>query len=148
VEIKYRKEIESMFNELFREDGMSDSEYNELMDTAAQCGVTVENISKDIEDGIDSGYTLEYVLNLFKKYMINAIKTYKVITGWIHTSDKEIPLDVLTVFITDTFSRRFPVEDNQLHRQMVSDMLENIEGRRAEIGECENLGIVHQMDLP
>lgn len=78
--------------------------------------------------------------------MINAIQTFKTITSWITSADKEIQLDVLTLFITDTFSKRFPIEVNKLHQQMVEDMLQSIEVQRDRIGRCENLGTVHTMD--
>lgn len=78
--------------------------------------------------------------------MINAIQTFKTITSWITSADKEVQLDVLTLFITDTFSKRFPIEVNKLHQQMVEDMLQSIEVQRDRIGRCENLGTVHTMD--
>lgn len=78
--------------------------------------------------------------------MINAIQTFKTITSWITSADKEVQLDVLTLFITDTFSKRFPIEVNKLHQQMVEDMLQSIEFQRDRIGRCENLGTVHTMD--
>ena len=78
--------------------------------------------------------------------MINAIQTFKTITSWIASADKEVQLDVLTLFITDTFSKRFPIEVNKLHQQMVEDMLQSIEVQRDRIGRCENLGTVHTMD--
>ena len=78
--------------------------------------------------------------------MLNAVQTYKTISSWIYSADKEVQLDVLTLFITDTFTKRFPVEANKLHKQLVDDMLEEIERRRQTIGICENTGTIHTMD--
>ena len=78
--------------------------------------------------------------------MLNAIQTFKTINSWIHSADKEVQLDVLTLFITDTFTKRFPTEVNKLHLQMVEDMLQSIEAQRDKIGRCENIGYVHTMD--
>lgn len=78
--------------------------------------------------------------------MLNAIQTYKTINSWIYSADKEVQLDVLTLFITDTFSKRFPIEVNSLHKQMVEDMLMSIETQRDVIGRCENIGVIHTMD--
>jgi hypothetical protein len=65
--------------------------------------------------------------------MLNAIKTYDVICKWISSADKDTQLDVLTLFITDTFSKRFPSETNDIHCQFIGSMLEKIEKKRIVI---------------
>ena len=78
--------------------------------------------------------------------MLNAIQTYNTINSWILSTDKEVQLDVLTLFINDTFTRQFHFDANNLHSQMVEDMMNRIEIQRDKIGRCENLGVSHTMD--
>ena len=79
---------------------------------------------------------------------LNAIETHETICGWIASANKEVQLNVLTIFITETFAGRFTRESNVLHGQCIDNMLAKIEARRYAIGICENIGLesIHQMD--
>lgn len=61
---------------------------------------------------------------------LNAIETHEEICKWIESSINEKQLDVLTLFVTDTFSKRFPPEVNKLHTQFIEHMLHKIEAKR------------------
>ncbi len=61
---------------------------------------------------------------------LNAIETHEEICKWIESSINEKQLDVLTLFVTDTFSKRFHPEVNTLHRQCIDNMLRKIEAKR------------------
>ena len=65
---------------------------------------------------------------------LNAIQTHEVICGWIATAKTEQQLAVCQMFIVDTFSKRFPIDINTLHKQMVDNMLNKIDQRQAFIG--------------
>jgi len=79
---------------------------------------------------------------------LNAIETHETICAWIASANKEVQLNVLTVFITDNYAQRFTRESNVLHGQFIENMLAKIEAKRAAIGICENVGLesTHQMD--
>ncbi len=75
---------------------------------------------------------------------LNAVQVHEAICSWIQSSKTEAQLMVLQLFVTDTFSKRFPAETNPLHKQMIQNMLSKIE---RGLHEC-SLDIVdlHQMD--
>jgi len=73
---------------------------------------------------------------------LNAVQTHEEICKWIASSKTEQQLDVLSIFVTDTFSKRFPeLHDNVLHGQLINNMLSKIEEKRPSVHIIE---FVHQ----
>lgn len=65
---------------------------------------------------------------------LNAIQTHEEICKWIASSKTDQQLDVLSLFITDTFSKRFPeLHDNVLHGQLINNMMSKIEEKRQSV---------------
>ena len=75
---------------------------------------------------------------------LNAVEAHEAICTWIASSKTEAQLMTLQLFVTDTFSKRFPAETNPLHKQMISNMLGKIE--RAMFECTLDLENVHTMD--
>ncbi len=65
---------------------------------------------------------------------LNAVQTHEEICKWIASTRKQIQLDVLTLFVTDTFAKRFPESsDNVLHGQLINNMLTKIDEQREKL---------------
>ena len=71
---------------------------------------------------------------------LNAVQTHEEICKWIASSKTEQQLDVLTLFVTDTFSKRFPEHENVLHAQMINNMLTKIEEKKSIVHVSEFVG--------
>ncbi len=71
---------------------------------------------------------------------LNAIQTHEEICKWIASSKTEQQLDVLTLFVADTFSKRFPESENVLHAQMITNMLAKIEEKKNGLHVSESVG--------
>jgi DNA-binding transcriptional regulator YhcF (GntR family) len=66
--IKYEAEIISVYRELFYENWMSDSDFDELLnEILTQTGTSIQQLSDEIQVGIDNGYSLLYQLEMMKK---------------------------------------------------------------------------------
>ena len=68
---------------------------------------------------------------------LNAVQTHEEICKWIESSITENQLNVLTLFIIDTFATRFPESENPLHRQLTDHMLSKISAKTSTIHVVE-----------
>ena len=71
---------------------------------------------------------------------LNAVQTHEEICKWIASSKTEQQLDVLSLFVADTFSKRFPEQENTLHAQMINNMLVKIEEKKSIVHVPESVG--------
>ena len=71
---------------------------------------------------------------------LNAVQTHEEICKWIASSKTEQQLDVLSLFVADTFSKRFPENENTLHAQMINNMLVKIEEKKSIVHVPESVG--------
>ncbi len=69
LEIKYEKELKELFRELFFESWMDESEYTEMEGAIMSvCNTSYKRMSDEIQVSIDNGYSLEFQLDLIRKY--------------------------------------------------------------------------------
>lgn len=61
---------------------------------------------------------------------LNAIQYHEVVCSWIESALTEAQLDVCQDVVTGQFTRHFPLADNVLHGQFVTNMLNKIEAKR------------------
>ena len=63
--MEYQKEIDDMFVRLFREDDMSDDEYNEFVEKVlVSTGLTKEELNDNLLEGVANGYPVEVQMDL------------------------------------------------------------------------------------
>ena len=70
--MKYEKEIEHILQNYFRKKWMSDEDWQMFKDLLKDNGVSVENLSKEIEDGVENGISLEIQLMIIQKILNEA----------------------------------------------------------------------------
>lgn len=65
--IKYEKEIKSLLRDLFYEKWMDEEDYLEIQEEVfKETGITIQELSNQIEIGINNGYSLDFQLNLMR----------------------------------------------------------------------------------
>lgn len=63
----YVKESEQLLKEIFFEDWMDKEDWKDMLESVKEVsGITLESLSKDIEIGINNGYSLEQQLTIFR----------------------------------------------------------------------------------
>ncbi|MFT2010870.1 hypothetical protein ACMA1I_19505 [Pontibacter sp. 13R65] len=73
-QLKYRKHIDSVF-EVLRTPFMSDYTFKELIDSMGKdYGLTYEQMERDIEEGVQHGFSPEFQLRLFKDLLASQIR--------------------------------------------------------------------------
>ncbi|MCK9574813.1 MAG: hypothetical protein WC979_02830 [Candidatus Pacearchaeota archaeon] len=63
--MKYEKEIKKLLSDVFRESWMNESDWQEFL-SDDRIIVRMNNISKDIEEGIKNGYTVDEQIAIVK----------------------------------------------------------------------------------
>ncbi len=63
--IKYAKEIDKLFSEMFRESWMTDDDWKQFIENSLS-EADITQLSNDIQIGIDNGFSVESQLNLVK----------------------------------------------------------------------------------
>ncbi|MCC9135085.1 hypothetical protein ACFSKU_18665 [Pontibacter silvestris] len=72
--IKYRKEIDRVF-EVLRTPFMSDYTFHELkVNIGEEFGLTYEQMNKDIEEGVQNGFSPEFQIKMFKDLFVSYSK--------------------------------------------------------------------------
>jgi hypothetical protein len=68
--MKYEKEVDKILYDLLFDEGMSEADYNNIVEDAfKQMETTKETICNNIEIGISKGIPLEQQLSLFKRVL-------------------------------------------------------------------------------
>ena len=70
--MKYEKEIEETLQHGFRKEWMSDEDWQMFKDLLKDNGVSIENMSKKIEIGVENGISLEIQLMIIQKILNEA----------------------------------------------------------------------------
>lgn len=70
--MKYKKEIDELFEELFFEEWMTTDDYEEVVDAFNRAGYTKQRFSDEIDVGIKNGYSIETQFELIRQ--INFLK--------------------------------------------------------------------------
>ena len=70
--MKYEKEIEHILQNYFRKKWMSDEDWQMFKDLLKDNGVSVENMSKEIEIGVENGISLDTQLMIIQKILNEA----------------------------------------------------------------------------
>ena len=70
--MKYEKEIEHILQNNFRKEWMSDEDWQMFKDLLKDNGVSVENMSKEIEIGVENGISLEIQLMIIQNVLNEA----------------------------------------------------------------------------
>ena len=70
--MKYLNEAKALVSEMFREDWMNDDEWVEFTTAVfAITGLTYEQLAKNIEDGVEKGYSIEEQISVLKTHLKN-----------------------------------------------------------------------------
>lgn len=68
--MKYKKEVEELLKELFFESWMDDDDWVEfLQETQRVGGISIGDISKDIETGVKNGYSIERQIEILRQIL-------------------------------------------------------------------------------
>ena len=70
--MKYEKEIEEILQHGFRKEWMSDEDWQLFKDLLKDNGVSIENMSKEIEIGVENGISLEIQLMIIQNVLNEA----------------------------------------------------------------------------
>ena len=70
--MKYEKEIEHILQNNFRKEWMSDEDWQMFKDLLKDNGVSIENMSKEIEIGVENGISLEIQLMIIQNVLNEA----------------------------------------------------------------------------
>ena len=70
--MKYEKEIEEILQCSFRKEWMSDEDWQMFKDLLKDNGISIENMSKEIEIGVENGISLEAQLMIIQKVLNEA----------------------------------------------------------------------------
>ena len=75
AKMKYQKEIDSLVRELIYDSWMNEDDYKEVeKECMSKMPNLKEQLSKDLETGINNGHSLEYQLELSRK-VLKALKS-------------------------------------------------------------------------
>lgn len=64
---------------------------------------------------------------------LNAVQTHEEICKWIASTKTEQQLLILSSFVDDTFSKKYPSNENDLHAQMRTNMINKIQTKWNEV---------------
>lgn len=70
--MKYENEIERILQHNFRKGWMSDEDWQMFKDLLKDNGVSIENMSKEIEIGVENGISLDAQLMIIQKVLNEA----------------------------------------------------------------------------
>lgn len=65
----YKEELLNFLSEMFREDWMDDSDWEEFIHFIEIQGVSLDKMLNDIEIGIKNGYSIDYQFDLLRKIL-------------------------------------------------------------------------------
>ena len=70
--VKYHQQINTMLKDIFYEDWMDEQDWAEFLEEVQSVtGIGFEKLSKDIEEGVKNGYSVETQMKLIKQVLKN-----------------------------------------------------------------------------
>lgn len=68
--MKYKKEVEELLKELFYESWMNEDDWVEFLEETQRIGgISINDISKDIETGVKNGFSPERQIEILKQIL-------------------------------------------------------------------------------